>query len=110
MITPAQDKLTISQANGYSPEVQKTPLKAIRAHCRWCCGRIWDEGKYVQESQPSECRNKECDLYPYRSGKNPFRARSVMSDEQRSNASERLILARMAKRKIDKERSVQEDT
>ena len=46
----------------YSHEKVKSPLQAIRRHCRSCAGC------------PSEvrlCAIKRCDLYPYRFGTNP---------------------------------------
>ena len=42
-----------------------TPLKAIRLKCLDCSGGQPKEVRY--------CPAKECDLYPYRFGKNPKR-------------------------------------
>ena len=44
----------------------RQPLKAIRAHCLECVGGSSDEVKL--------CTAPKCWLYPYRFGKNPFRA------------------------------------
>ena len=41
-----------------------TPIKAIRAKCLDCCCLSYKEVKL--------CSDKECSLYPYRLGKNPY--------------------------------------
>ena len=54
----------------------RQPLKAIRAHCLECVGGSSDEVKL--------CTAPKCWLYPYRFGKNPFRA--PPSEKQRESA------------------------
>lgn len=63
----------------------KSPLKAIRAHCLECVGGSYREVKL--------CPCTKCELYPFRFGKNPFRKVS-MSDEQKAAIAERLKNAR----------------
>lgn len=46
------------------PEI-RNPVKAIRAFCLQCAG-----GAYYVPDCPSE---RTCPLWPYRTGKNPFR-------------------------------------
>ena len=57
-----------------------SPLKAIKAKCvDCCCG---------QKQEVKDCPITECDLYPFRLGKNPFRKREL-SEEQKAAAAER---------------------
>lgn len=63
-----------------------SPLKAIRLFCIDCCGGSSNEVKL--------CPAKKCSLYPFRFGKNPFRAKRELSDEQRAEMAERLKMAR----------------
>ena len=65
------------------------PIKAIRAFCVECCGGSAHE--------VSLCPAKECQLYEFRFGKNPYRSKREMSEEQKAAASERLRLAREKK-------------
>ena len=58
----------------------KSPMKAIRANCLDCCNGSPKDVK--------ECDVKNCDLYAYRFGKNPFSKRK-MSDKQKEAASKR---------------------
>lgn len=62
------------------------PLKAIRAKCiECCCKRL---------SEVRECKSEECPLHPFRMGKNPFRAKRVMSDEEKAAIAERFRKAK----------------
>lgn len=67
------------------------PVKTIRAFCIDCCGGSTNEVKL--------CTAPKCALYPFRLGKNPYRAKRVMTDEQRAEAKERLAKARQNKQK-----------
>lgn len=67
-------------------EKNVTVLKAIRNKCLECCGYSPNEVK--------NCTSKTCPLYVFRFGKNPFRQKREMTDEQREQASERLKKAR----------------
>lgn len=71
-------------------EAHKTsPLKAIRAKCIDCCvGNV---------AEVKLCHITECDLHPYRMGKNPFRAKRVVTDEQREAFRLRMANAREAR-------------
>ena len=67
-------------------EYKHSPLKAIRAKCfDCCCGQV---------SEIKNCPVEKCPLYPYRLGKNPFRAKREMTPAQRELAGERLRKAR----------------
>ena len=70
-------------------KVITNPIKAIRAFCVDCCGGSAHE--------VSLCTSKNCQLYECRSGKNPYRSKRELTEEQKAAASERLRLAREKK-------------
>lgn len=62
------------------------PVKAIRAYCLECvCG---------SPKEVELCPAPDCPLYPFRFGKNPYRTKHVMSEEQKAKAVERLNAGR----------------
>lgn len=62
------------------------PVKAIRAFCMECsCG---------QTSEVQRCPMHECPLYPFRFGKNPYRQRREMTEEEKEVLRHRLREAR----------------
>jgi hypothetical protein len=64
----------------------KNPAKAIRAFCLGCSG-----------DSPSEVKNcpvEKCPLYPFRFGKNPYRQRRELTEEERQVLRDRLKVAR----------------
>ena len=63
-----------------------SPVKAIRAKCLDCCGGSSNEVKL--------CPAADCPIHAFRFGKNPYRARREMSEEQKAAAAERLRQAR----------------
>jgi hypothetical protein len=65
------------------------PVKAIREKCLDCC--------CGQANEVKLCTVERCALWPFRFGKNPYRQKREMSDEQRQAAVERLRRAREAK-------------
>ena len=67
----------------------KNPVKAIRKKCIECSGG--------SRSEIEKCVIKDCALYPFRFGRNPFRSAREMSDEQKAAAVQRLALARAAR-------------
>ena len=67
-------------------EIITNPVKAIRAYCMECsCG---------QTSEVKECPVVKCPLYPFRFGKNPYRQRREMTEEQKQVLADRLKEAR----------------
>lgn len=69
---------------------KKSPLQAIKLHCWDCCGGSSDEVK--------KCTCKDtCVLWPFRFGKNPFKEKRVMSDEEKKALTIRLQNARLVK-------------
>jgi len=69
--------------------MQKNPVKAIREFCVECCGGSSTEVK--------SCTSVNCALHPFRLGKNPYRTKREMTDEQREAAKNRLAEARKRK-------------
>ena len=62
------------------------PVKAIRAFCLECsCGST---------SEIKECPVNKCPLYPFRFGKNPYRQRREMTEEEKQVLADRLKEAR----------------
>lgn len=71
----------------------QNPVKAIRAKCLDCCCNQINEVK--------ECPVRDCALWPFRFGKNPYRTKTTMTEEQRQAAAERLRAGREAKKEGD---------
>lgn len=63
------------------PTQKKYLLKAIREKCLDCC--------VGQHSEVRNCQIKECSLWHFRMGKNPFHKRS-MTENQKEEATKRL--------------------
>ena len=64
----------------------KTPLKAIRLKCLECSNGSSNDVK--------ECEIDSCELFHFRLGKNPYRVKRVLTDEQKSKLSEQLARGR----------------
>ncbi len=74
----------------------KSPLKAIRANCLECLGGSSNEVK--------ECTAFNCHLFDFRFGKNPYRKKRILTDEQKEIVIERLRNARENKKGIENEK------
>ena len=74
---------TIKTEEEFNREVSENTnvLRAIKLKCLDCSSYNTNEIK--------ECPVKNCPLYPFRLGKNPFRKREL-SDEERLKLSERM--------------------
>ena len=72
-----------------TPGKRISPIKAIRLKCVECSGG--------SRHEVSLCSIESCALYPFRFGKNPFKPKRVLSDEQRQIMAERLKMAREQK-------------
>lgn len=64
-------------------------LKAVRKKCLDCMRGSSNEVKL--------CPSHDCPLYAFRFGKNPYRTKREMSEEQRQAVAERFRKAREAK-------------
>ena len=64
------------------------PMRAIREKCLDCTCQ--------QPVEVNECTVRACALYPIRMGKNPYRAKRVMSPEAVARAKVNLMAARAA--------------
>jgi len=62
------------------------PQKAIKQFCYECSGESWAEVK--------RCTSVSCPLFDFRFGKNPFRQKRILTDEQKAKNAERLAEAR----------------
>ena len=62
------------------------PIRAIREKCLDCSCQ--------QPVEVKECTVKACALWPFRMGKNPYRAKRVMSPEAVARAKVNLLAAR----------------
>lgn len=61
-------------------------LKAVRAKCLDCCAG--------QVMEVRDCELTHCALHPYRMGRNPFRKKRELTDEQRAEMAARLAKSR----------------
>ena len=68
-----------------------SPSKAIKQKCFECSCK--------NKAEVRSCPVESCPLYPFRFGKNPYRKRKDMTDEQRVKAAERLKACREKKNK-----------
>ena len=64
----------------------KSPLKAIKLKCLDCSA--YDKGEV------RNCFVEKCPLYPFRTGRNPFRKGREYTEEERAALGERLRKAR----------------
>ena len=65
-----------------------SPIKAIRAYCLGCVGGSSNEVKL--------CPCTQCELHPFRFGKNPYSNRKPLTEEQKKARAENLQKARQA--------------
>ena len=69
--------------------METNPVKAIRKFCLDCCGG--------SSATVKTCPSIHCELHAFRLGKNPYRAKREMTEEQREAAKTRLAEARNKK-------------
>lgn len=67
-------------------EYKTNPVKAIREKCLDCCCSSYLEVE--------KCTVEKCPLFPFRFGKNPFRQKREMTEEQKKAIGDRLREAR----------------
>ena len=66
-----------------------SPIKAIRAYCIGCmCGSAMDV---------KLCPCKECELYAFRFGTNPYRTKREYSEEQKAELEARFSKSDLSK-------------
>lgn len=68
-----------------------SPIKAIRAKCLECSNDSANEVKL--------CPVEQCALYPFRFGKNPYRAKKEYSEEELAVMRERMAKVREAQKR-----------
>lgn len=71
-------------------EKRVSPIKAIRLKCLDCsCG---------SSNEVKQCPVVKCPLYPFREGRDPFRAKVELSEEQIEQRRKSLAVARAKQR------------
>ena len=70
------------EVEGYEGEKITSVLKAVKKHCLECSGYQRDEVKL--------CTVTKCNLWPFRLGKNPYRKKKELTDEQRAAMRDRM--------------------
>jgi hypothetical protein len=68
-------------------------LKAVRSQCLECVCYSSEEVKL--------CSSPNCSLYPYRFGKDPFRTKRVLTEEQKKVIADRFAKGKIAKEKAE---------
>lgn len=76
-------------------EQATSPLRAIKLFCRNNCCAVGPDNHGSMEAW-KECNISSCQLHAFREGKNPFRKRRDMTDEQRKAIGERLQNSRIS--------------
>lgn len=80
----------IAMENSKKAECPETsnpnPVKAIRLKCLDCSGG--------SSNEVDKCPVKQCPIWPFRYGRNPFRTRRELSDEERERIATRLARGR----------------
>ena len=69
--------------NNISKKSQRNPVKAIRAKCIDCCGA----DDYINRIR--NCEITKCAIHPFRMGKNPYREKKQLTEEQQAMYKER---------------------
>ena len=69
--------------NNISKKSQRNPVKAIRAKCIDCCGA----DDYINRIR--NCEITKCAIHPSRMGKNPYREKKQLTEEQQAMYKER---------------------
>lgn len=80
--------------------VIKNPVKAIRAKCLDCC--------CGHPSEVAICTATKCPLFPFRYGKNPYRTKRELTEEQKEAQAAILAKARLSNRQEKTENVSQE--
>lgn len=71
-------------------KIIKNPVKAIRKFCVDCMGSPYE----TINCTAAPGTRTPCPLYPFRQGKNPFRARRNLTEAQKAKNAENLAKAR----------------
>lgn len=70
--------------------MKKSPLQAIKMKCWDCCGGSADEVKLCT------CKD-DCVLWPFRTGKNPYAHKRVLTEEEKEKLRKQLQNAKLAR-------------
>ncbi len=78
-------KMTVDELTELG-HMRMSPLKALRLRCIDCCGGSAPEVRL--------CTAVDCPAWPFRMGKNPYRTKRELSEEQRAEMAARLARSR----------------
>lgn len=73
----------------FTVDKKQSPLNAIKEYCIRCSGDSYSEMK--------RCSSEDCPLFCFRLGKNPFRKKRQLTDEQKARVAERFKQYRESK-------------
>lgn len=71
-------------------KLRTNPVKVIRAYCLDCC--------LASSYEVALCPAANCPLWPFRFGKNPYRAKREITEEQRQRGRESMARLQAARR------------
>lgn len=83
--TDEPDDSGFNPLDGYTGPDIGTPLKSIRRKCVECS---------ETNNEIKHCVITSCPLYPFRTGKNPYRAKREMTEEQLQSIRDRFAKSR----------------
>ena len=70
--------------------IETNPVKVIRLKCLDCCCNMTKEVEL--------CPCEDCPLWPFRMGKNPYRKKRELTEEQKQEFAKRMEKVREAKK------------
>jgi len=67
----------------YKPKKHKQPIRAIREMCIECMGTRYNPG---YRKLIADCPAKDCALYDFRFGKNPYHTKTLSEEQRKKKA------------------------
>jgi hypothetical protein len=97
IIAEDDDDGKINPLDGFTGEEVRNPVKAIREKCKEC--------SCFSTSEIRNCVIKNCALFPFRTGHNPFRTREMTNDQRQSlvERGRKMAAIRAARKTVEKE-------
>ena len=72
--------------------METNPVKVIKLKCMDCCCGQWEEVK--------QCPAESCPLWPFRLGKNPYRKKKELTEEQLEAKRQAMAQARAKRQEV----------
>lgn len=72
--------------------METNPVKVIKLKCLDCCCDQWEEVK--------KCSAESCPLWPFRLGKNPYRKKKELTEEQLEAKRQVMAKARAKRQEV----------